>query len=71
LVLIAWAVMPTQEKHMQKFIKSLQIIIRILVATTYLVLVFPFVIAGFMYESIADAFKAGRMINFEAWLNDV
>jgi hypothetical protein len=56
---------------MQKFIKSLQIIIRILVATTYLVLVFPFVIAGFMYESIADAFKAGRMINFEAWLNDV
>jgi hypothetical protein len=56
---------------MQKFIKSLQIIIRILAATTYLILVSPFVIAGFAYESIADAFKAGRMLDMEKWLGDV
>jgi hypothetical protein len=71
LVLIAWAVMPTQEKHMQKFIKSLQIIIRLLVACTYLVLVLPFAIAGFIYESAADAFKAGRMLDINDWLRDV
>jgi len=56
---------------MQKFIKSLQIIIRILVATGYLVCVLPFVIAGFIYESAIDGFKAGRMLDIEKWLGNV
>ena len=69
MVLIAWVVMPTQEKHMQKFIKYL---------TCFILLAYyiPFVIVGFLFTEAKEGFMNGVEFSkyagkkFENWIGD-
>ena len=69
MVLIAWAVTLTQEKHMQTFIKYF-------VCAILLAFYIPFVILGFLFTEAKDGFNTGVDFskyagkNFEDWLSD-